>query len=113
MCIRDSFLAAQIQVKKGKLQAWDCSVALGMLLDNLTCIIPNVRLVNNLGNDEFAHHTTNQTAITRKPIDKPGKVSTILSSSAHMKNKTNKVIREELYRMKWKHLLSPVKAFFS
>jgi hypothetical protein len=104
------FLAAQIQVKKGKLQAWDCSVALRMLLDNLTCIIPNVRLINNVGDDEYAHHTTNQAAISRKPNNQYRTVNTFLSSSVHMKNKTNKVIRQEIYKMKWKHLLSPIKA---
>jgi septum formation topological specificity factor MinE len=104
------FLAAQIQVKKGKLQAWDCSVALGMLLNNLTCIIPNVRLVSNIGNDEYAHHTINQAAVSRKPKNKLGKASTLLSMSARMKNDTNEVIRQEIYMMKWKHLLSPIKA---
>lgn len=107
------FLAAQMRVKKGKLKAWDCSVALNMLLNNLTCIIPNVRLVNNVGDDEYAHHTLTGTALSRNSIDSSSAVTTLLTDSAQLKNFTNRAIRKEIYNMKWRHLFSPIKALFS
>jgi hypothetical protein len=45
------FLAAHIRVAKGNLDAWDCSVALGMLLKCRISLIPDVTTVTNTGRD--------------------------------------------------------------
>ena len=107
------FLAAQIRVRKGIVKAWDCSVALSMLLQNLTCVIPNERLISNVGNDEFAHHTFTNAAIFRNQNVHPGSVSTLLIDSVQMKHTTNRIIIQNVYEMKMRHLLSPIKAIFS
>ena len=104
------FLAAQIRVKRNNLQAWDCSVALGMLLQNLKCIIPNVRIVENFGSDEFAHHTVSTSDINRSQPSNVNLVSSKLNTQSNALNLTNKAVRKRVYKMKRIHLLSPLKA---
>jgi hypothetical protein len=104
------FLAAQIRVKKGRLQAWDCSVALYMLLENMKCIIPNVRLVENVGNDEFAHHTHDFNDVNRSHKLESRLVSLDFSTSKANERHTSTVIRKRIYKMKWFHAFSPIKA---
>jgi hypothetical protein len=106
------FLSAQIKVKRGKLQAWDCSVALGMLVQNLKCIVPNLHLVINIGNDEFAHHTLDHNSLHRKEIKEANPATTEISFSKHLEKKTNKAIASRIYRMRRRHILSPIKALF-
>jgi hypothetical protein len=50
------FYAAVIRVNRGKLAAWDCPVALEMLLSNYKSIVSNVTLIENSGNDDMGSH---------------------------------------------------------
>ena len=104
------FLAAQIRVKHGQLQAWDCSVALKMLTANLKCIIPNVRIIENLGDDEFAHHTFKNIDLNRRRIENVTQVSTMFRRDLLSETATNKAIRERIYNMKMRQVFSPIKA---
>jgi hypothetical protein len=104
------FLSAQIRVKHGELQAWDCSVALNMLLTNLKCIIPNIRIVENIGDDEFAHHTFSNVDQSRRTIENTSVASTILSDDLGSEKATDRAIRERIYNMKIRQVFSPVKA---
>ena len=106
------FLAAHIRVHRGRSKAWDCSLALYMLLRGKKALIPNLTMVTNTGRDEVASHTIrgkNQDSIYRKESsDSP---SNILDESMFCTNKTDKQIENKLYNLKKRHLLSPFKAY--
>lgn len=105
------FLAAQIRVQRGKLQAWDCSVALAMLLQNLKAIIPNVGIVTNTGSDSYAHHTLTSES-THRDFDFSRHPASELSLEKSLSKDTDLAIRKRIYIMKWIHCLSPLKALF-
>lgn len=102
------FLAAQIRVKRGTLQAWDCSVALEMILTSKKCIIPNARVVENVGFDEYAHHTLSNSKVNYS-MDSDS-VSAKLDQSLWRELETDRAIRKIVYGMKWYHILSPLKS---
>jgi hypothetical protein len=106
------FLAAHIRVHRGRSKAWDCSLALGMLIRGKKALIPNLTMVTNTGRDEVASHTIrekNQDSIFRK--ESSNSPSKVLNESLFFTNKTDKQIEEKLYRVKKRHLLSPFKAY--
>jgi hypothetical protein len=107
------FLAAQIKINKGILQAWDCSVALEMLLSNKKCIVPNVRIIENVGYDEFAHHTLVRTELDSKKQSTKSELSTYLDLSLLGNKRTDRSIRKVIYKMKWYHVFAPIKALFA
>jgi hypothetical protein len=106
------FLSAQIKVKRGKLQAWDCSVALGMLVQSLKCIVPNSNLVFNIGNDEFAHHTLGHNSLHKNETKDTSSATTEISFSKLSEKKTNKAIANRVYSMRRRQIFSPIKALF-
>ena len=108
------FLAAHIRVHRGRSKAWDCSLALGMLLKGKKALIPNLTMVTNTGRDEVASHTIrgeNQDSIFRKESSNPP--SSIIDESLFCTNKTDKQIQKKLYNLKIRHLLSPFKAYLA
>ena len=110
--ITSFFLAAHIRVYRGKSNAWDCSLALGMLIRGKKALIPNLTMVTNTGRDEVASHTIrekNQDSIFRK--ESSNSPSNLLDESLFFTNKTDKQIEKKLYNLKKRHLLSPFKAY--
>jgi hypothetical protein len=106
------FLASQIRVEKNKLQAWDCSLALSMIIQDLKCIIPSQRLTSNIGNDKFAHHTITEKSVRIEVETRRGEVTDQISFGKRGECLTNAAIRKRIYQMKWFHILSPIKALF-
>ncbi len=108
------FLAAQIRIAQGKLNAWDCSVALGMLLTHKISLIPNVTTVTNTGRDEAASHTKpnpgEDRIFRRGSIESP---SSIVSLRPEDFCATNNQIEKYVYGIRTRHLLSPAKSILS
>lgn len=106
------FLAAHIRVHRGKSKAWDCSLALSMLITGRKALIPNLTMVTNTGRDEVASHTfqeKNQDSIFRK--ESSNSPSNMLDESFFFTNKTDRQIEDKIYNLKKRHLLSPLKAY--
>lgn len=106
------FLAAHIRVHRGRSKAWDCSLALGMLIKGKKALIPNLTMVTNTGRDEVASHTVrgkNQDSIFRK--ESSNSPSNTLDESLFFINQTDRQIEKKLYNLKKRHLLSPLKAY--
>ena len=109
------FYAAVIRVNRGKLAAWDSPVALEMLLSNYKSIVSNVTLIENSGNDDIGSHPG-------KPIDVGSEVITSFSGSPSsdrydVSSRAMKVndreIEKEIYELKLRHFLSPIKALIN
>lgn len=105
------FMASQIRVHRGKVKAWDSSLALWMLLNSKKSLVPNITMVTNTGRDQVAAHTLpseGENSIFRQ--ESLGAPSMTLDFSKAMSELTDKQIERLLYRMKLKHILSPLKA---
>jgi hypothetical protein len=104
------FLAADLRARAGKLEAWDCSLALYMLLEDKKAIIPNEACVSNVGGDQFASHqmdVSGESRVVTSYADVPP--STILSTEVKLRKKLEKIIEKKIYGMRFYHLLSPIK----
>ena len=105
------FLAASIRARKGSLKAWDSSVALAMLLDGKKSLIPNITMVTNTGRDFVASHTLPAAGEDRFfRIASEGYPSSKVSNSARDEKLTNQEIEKKIFYLKWRHMLSPLKA---
>jgi hypothetical protein len=105
------FLAASIRVRKGSLKAWDSSVALAMLLDGKKSLIPNLTMVTNTGRDSVASHTLPAAGEDKFfRIASEDSPSNNVSNSAWDEKLTNQEIEKKIFNLKWRHLLSPLKA---
>lgn len=107
------FLSAHIRVYRGKSEAWDCSMALAMLIFNKKALIPSITMVTNTGRDRVAQHTLpigDQDRFFR--LASPDKPSVITDMSKECQHLTNQKIEKEFYGLRRRHLLSPFKALF-
>lgn len=105
------FLAAQIRVSRGKLKAWDSSVALSMLMGNKKSIVPNITMVTNTGRDAVATHTIpkeGEDEIFRYATKE--KPSTGYSTKLNDCRLTDQEIEQKLYGFRVFNYLSPFKA---
>jgi hypothetical protein len=105
------FLASQIRVYQGRVRAWDSSVALWMTLNSKKSLIPNITMVTNTGRDHVAVHTRpspGENTIFRQ--ETRGNPSSILDLSLQMSSSTDRQIENMLYKIKARHILSPIKA---
>jgi len=101
------FTAAYLRSRSGITTAWDCNLALGMLLENYKAIVPNENTITNIGNDSVASHTICEnrareiiTASDRRPSEEIG----VNGKSVDL------AIATEIYNLRARHLLSPDKA---
>ncbi len=106
------FYAALIRIKREKLKAWDSPVALEMLLCGYKAIIADKSLVQNSGQDETASHFLNPNSMLTEIVSysQIGPASTELDRSAESSERVDKRIEKEIYSLKLRHLLSPIKA---
>jgi len=106
------FYSAVIRVNRGKLKAWDCPVALEMLLNDYKSIISNRNLVENSGQDGIASHFSNSESLLEEIVSKAqsGPASSVLDSSREWSQRVDLAIEENVYQLKWRHIFSPLKA---
>jgi hypothetical protein len=108
------FLAAHIKVYKGELKAWDCSLALAMLLKSKIALIPNITTVTNTGRDDVASHTVpsiGEDTIFRKASGV--EVSEVVAFGFQDRKDTDRQIEDELYGLGPRNMLSPLKALLT
>jgi hypothetical protein len=108
------FLAAKIRTNRGKLFAWDCQLAFGMIVKNRKSVVPNFNLVTNVGADNFSHHVplaerTNSKILSLGSDEFPNMK---LDKTNKSSRECNKAIKKFTYNMRLKHLLSPIKALW-
>lgn len=108
------FYAASIRVYKSEVQAWDCQIALAMLLHSYVSIVPSRNLVQNNGADFVSSHD-----MTPK-----GESSNVVADFEffNLWNQTNfepikikkndRLLERKVYNIRIRHLLSPLKVYF-
>lgn len=106
------FYAAVIRINSGLLQAWDSPVALKMLIENYKSVVPDYSVISNIGNDEVASHfelttSCSDALVTTYGDQSPAKLKNL---NRTLSSKLNKEIRLQIYQMKFKHILSPLKS---
>jgi hypothetical protein len=107
------FYASMIRVRANLVQAWDSFLCFSMLVNNVHSIIPNVTLINNLGLDSVASNTRS-TAKSLSNIYQAAsnrKVAQTLDTRNNAMRMANREIEKSIYKMKIRHLLSPLKSF--
>ena len=101
------FLAAYLRSRSGITRAWDCNLALGMLVENYKAIIPNENTITNVGNDGVASHTlyeSDRKEIITTSNKQPSEIVNMYGESLDL------TISREIYNLRPRHLLSPIKA---
>ena len=106
------FYAAVIRVNRKKLRAWDCPVALEMLLSGYKAIISNVNLIQNSGQDDIASHYSNPEMSLNQIVSTAEEVlaNKYLDVSKFWSDKVDREIEHNVYNLKNKHIFSPIKA---
>ncbi len=104
------FLAAEIKIRQGRLKAWDCSLALYMIINSRLAILPNVSCISNVGRDEYASHTLQKSA--SNVITSAGAVPPNLEidKSMESRKRAEKAIENEIYHFRRIQFLSPLKS---
>jgi len=107
------FYASIIRVRAGLAQAWDSFLCFSMLINNVNSVIPNVTLISNLGLDGVASNTksTDNSESNVYQVASSQNVAQLFDASKQMERKTNREIEDLIYKMKLRHLLSPIKSF--
>ena len=106
------FYAAVIRVNRKKLDAWDSPVALEMLLNDYKAIISNVNLIENSGQDDIASHYSNPDMLLNQIVSTSVErlASEHLDISEFWSDKVDTEIKQNVYNLRNRHLLSPIKA---
>jgi hypothetical protein len=106
------FYAAVIRVDRGLLNAWDSPVALRMLIKNYKSIIPDSSVISNVGQDDVASHfesisTKPEFTVTNYGNRAPSMTKNL---SKNLSRELDKEIQNQIYKMKFRHILSPIKS---
>jgi hypothetical protein len=104
------FYAGAVRARSGLVDTWDTPLAYEMLLRKRLCVLPPVNLVSNLGADHYAAHTRNNTFPLNYPLGRIREVT--FPSLEEMKEgceKQNNYLERYVFRIKLRHLLSPMK----
>ena len=106
------FYAAVIRVERGLLKAWDSPVALRMLIEGYKSIVPDCSVISNVGQDEVASHFEVKSAKSETIVTKYGNRAPSMTKnlSPTQSKELSKQIKLQIYKMKYRHVLSPVKS---
>jgi len=107
------FYAACIRADHSEAPAWDCHIALAMLINNYTCIIPSRNLVQNIGADAVSSH------IMKTGAQNSNFVEIFEFDTLHPEDKfqpeklrgNDRLMEREVYKLQVRHILSPIKAW--
>ena len=107
------FYAAAIRINRGKMQAWDALLALEMIVSSYKSIIPDKTLITNSGRDDYANHFLQDPKFGDETVSQASAepASEILDESMGSLLESNKQIERNVYHIRFRHILSPIKAF--
>ena len=104
------FLAAEIKIRQGRLKAWDCSLALYMLINNRFAILPNISCISNVGRDQYASHTLQNSENNIITLSGTILPNLEIDNSKSSKTRAEKSIEKEIYHFRIIQIISPLKS---
>jgi len=106
------FYAAAIRTYKSEVEAWDCQVALAMLIHRYVTILPSRNMVQNIGADHVSsHEMTSQTRSSRVMADfESSNLFGEVNFEVGKLRENDRILEREVYRIRIRHILSPIKA---
>ena len=106
------FYSAVIRIQHNLLNAWDSPIALRMLIDNYKSILPDCSVISNVGQDEVASHFKSNSLRTETTVTSYGDRAPAMTkcSSKKLTLELSKEIKSQIYKMKFRHVLSPIKS---
>jgi hypothetical protein len=106
------FYSAVIRIQNNLLNAWDSPIALRMLIENYKSILPDCSVISNVGQDEVASHFNSKSSRAETIVTTYGDRAPAMtkSSSKKLTLELSKEIQSQIYKMKFHHVLSPVKS---
>jgi hypothetical protein len=106
------FYAASIRTYKSEVEAWDCQIALAMLVHGYLAIFPSRNMVQNIGADQVSSHDMGSAQTSSRVVaDFEMNTSHGEVTLSHKKlHQNNTVLKREIYKIGSRHLLSPIKA---
>jgi hypothetical protein len=106
------FYSAVIRIQNNLLNAWDSPIALRMLIENYKSILPDCSVISNVGQDEVASHFKSNSIRIETTVTSYGDRAPAMTKSPSKKLtlELSKEIQSQIYKMKFHHVLSPVKS---
>lgn len=107
------FYASMIRVRANLAQAWDSFLCFSMLVNNVHSVIPNVTLISNLGLDKVASNTKSTEFSQSNVYQAASKLNVArqLDTMQQLRRITNREIEKSIYKMKIRHIFSPLKSY--
>lgn len=107
------FYAACIRVYKEKTSAWDCQVALAMLIHNYNSIIPSRNMIQNIGADAVSSHdmkvnSSSSNVVASFEFDTFQAENELDTDKKHQ---NDRLLQREVYKIHLRHILSPLKSW--
>jgi len=107
---RSYFYSGALRARLGLVDTWDTPLAYEMLIQRKICILPPLNLVSNDGIDHYAVHTRLNSFPMNFPISQIDylvfpKLSKIKENCENI----NKYLEKNVFQVKNRHLLSPLK----
>ena len=108
------FLSAHIRRNRSNNTAWDGDFCFRFLQNKLLCIIPNKSLITNVGNDQVRNHNFAMGNQGLNLLNTPSSNPLVAELDLSVKSRfeTEKIIERNVYKFKFRHLFSPIKAMF-
>lgn len=107
------FYAGAVRARRGYVDTWDTPLAYEMLTRGKFCILPPVNLVSNVGSDNHAVHTQESSFPMNHPIEKVLDIKFPSTESLIQESKIqNRYLEKNVFKVKMRHTLSPIKLGF-
>ena len=110
--VRNFWHYGTLRVLQGRIDTWDVPVANYMFKHKFYALIPPFNLVSNLGNDEYATHTTTQSALMNAPLQAFTAIPEIKTSELISNcNQANRLLELRVFSIRRIHALLPLYYF--
>lgn len=108
------FYAGAVRARIGFVDTWDMPLAYEMLVRGKFCILPPVNLVSNVGSDNHAVHTQESSFPMNHPIEKVLDIKFPSMGSLISESKIqNLYLEKNVFQVRKRHILSPIKIGFA
>lgn len=107
------FYAASLMSRSELVKAWDTQFLFFCLLNNIKSITPNRSCIEIRGVDEVASNTVPTIGVTDEVFWRADLIapSHNISFDKSISDQLDSVIKEDIYKMRWWHVFSPIRSY--